>query len=73
MEGEVNMETKDTVYCKDHNFLVDLRDGIAYDEEGRRRDDVREDTCFSCGGRFLVSDREGYPRDCPYCNAVMGS
>jgi hypothetical protein len=65
------MEAKETVYCKNHNFLVALRDGIAYDEDGHRRDDVREDTCFSCGKSFLVSDSEDYPRDCPHCNAVL--
>jgi hypothetical protein len=65
------MEAKETVYCKNHNFLVALRDGIAYDEDGQRRDDVREDTCFSCGKSFLVSDSEDYPRDCPHCNAVL--
>ena len=65
------METREIVYCRNRNFWIVLRDGFAYDEDGQRRDDVREDTCFSCGGRFLVSDREGYPRDCPCCNAVL--
>jgi hypothetical protein len=65
------MEARGIVYCKNHNFWVTLRDGIAYDEDGQRRDDVREDTCFSCGKSFLVSDSEGYPCDCPHCNAVL--
>ena len=67
------METRKIVYCQNRNFWIVLRDGIAYDEDGRRRDDVRQDTCFSCGKSFPVSDSEGYPHDCPYCNAVIGS
>ena len=65
------MEVKETVYCKNHNFWVALHDDIAYDEDGQRRDDVREDTCFSCGKSFLISDSEGYPSDCPHCYAVL--
>jgi hypothetical protein len=65
------MEVKETVYCKNHNFWVALHDGIAYDEDGQRRDDVREDTCFFCGKSFLISDSEGYPSDCLHCNAVL--
>jgi hypothetical protein len=65
------VKAKDVVYCRDHNFVVSWRDGVAYDEAGRARDDVREDICFSCGKSFLVSDAEGYPWDCPYCNAVL--
>ena len=30
------MEAKETVYCKNHNFWVALRDGVAYDEDGQR-------------------------------------
>jgi hypothetical protein len=65
------VERRAIVYCRDHNFVVIEREGMAYDEAGRRRDDVRPDTCFSCGQSFLVSDTEGYPRDCPHCNAIL--
>ena len=40
--------------------VVIWRNGVAYDETGRCRDDVRQDTCFSCGKSFLVSDAEGF-------------
>jgi hypothetical protein len=62
---------QEIVYCREHNFVLVWREGVAYDSSGQRRDDVRADTCFSCGKGFLVSDTEGYPQDCPHCNAVL--